>query len=253
MNSSQIDPVTCGARGAVAERMTLIALHQENTKTVWEGPRERLARFGASALGETELLAVLLGTGTADEPVMTLAESVLREAGGLRGLARQGLAALATHPGIGVTKAARVAAAIELGRRTIEEPIPHAGRIQSSRDVDRAFRPRLTHAEVEYFVALALDARNRVLAELVIAKGSTSSCPVAPADVFRALLREAAVATVLVHNHPSGDPTPSAADLELTDRLVAAGTLVGVRIHDHVIVAREGYSSLLDQGLIRRC
>ncbi len=231
--------------------MSAIAV-QDQAKTLWEGPRERLARFGASALGETELLAVLLGTGTHDEPVMTLAETVLREAGGIRGLSRRGLAALATHPGIGVTKAARLAAAIELGRRSVEAPIPHAGRIQSSRDVDRAFRPRLTHADVEHFVALALDARNRVLSELLIAKGSTSACPVAPADVFRALLKEAAVACVLVHNHPSGDPTPSAADLELTDRLVTTGEMIGVRIHDHVIVAREGYSSLLDQGLIRR-
>lgn len=220
--------------------------------TEWEGPRERLARFGPEALGETELVAVLLGTGTEGEPVMALSESLLREWGGARGIARLGIGALASRAGIGTSKAARLLAAIELGRRSLEVPLGHAVRLGSSRDVDRAFRPRLSHAEVEHFVALALDARNRVTRELFIARGGIAACPVAPADVFRALLREAAVSTVLVHNHPSGDPTPSAADIELTERLAETGQLVGVRVHDHVIVAREGYTSLLDLGLIRR-
>lgn len=220
--------------------------------TEWEGPRERLARYGPEALGEADLLAVVLGTGTEGEPVMALAEALLREAGGLRALARQGASALASRPGIGIGKATRVLAAIELGRRSLGGPSAHLARVASSADVDRMFRPRLSHAEVEHFVAVALDARNRVLREVLIAKGGIAACPVAPGDVFRTLLREAAASTVLVHNHPSGDPTPSSDDLALTARLVAAGDLVGIRVHDHVIVAQGGYQSLLDLGLLRR-
>jgi len=225
--------------------------HVRDHDTEWEGPRERLLRFGPEALGEAELLAVVLGTGSEGEPVLALAESLLREAGGLRHLVRLGAGALARRPGIGSGKATRILAGIELGRRALGPPAAHLARIGSSADVDRMFRPRLSHAEVEHFIVLALDARNRVLRELLLAKGSVSSCPVAPAEVFRALLREAAVSAVLVHNHPSGDPTPSSEDVGLTQRMVEAGELVGVRVHDHVIVAREGYQSLLDLGLVR--
>lgn len=217
-----------------------------------DGPRERLAMLGAEALSDVELLAVLLGTGTQGEPVLALAEAIVAEAGGLRGLARQGPSLLARRSGVGLTKATRIAAAFELGRRALALPLASQARIASSRDVDRAFRPRLSHADVEHFVVLALDARNRVLAEILVAKGGIAACPVVPADVFRALLREAAVAAVLVHNHPSGDPTPSAADVELTARLVESGALLGVRIHDHVVVARDGYTSFLDRGLLAK-
>ena len=129
--------------------ITALPLSSE-PKTHWEGPRERLARFGPADISETELVAVLLGTGTEGEPVMALAEALLRESGGLRGLSRLGVAALATRSGIGLSKATRLVAALELGRRSIQHPLEHCVRLGSSRDVDRAFRPRLSHAEVEH-------------------------------------------------------------------------------------------------------
>src|SRR5690606_18345940 len=118
------------------------------------------------------------------------------------------------------------------------------------RDVDAAMRPRLANADVEHFIAIALDAKNRPVAEISIARGGLAACPVSPADVFRALLREAAAGVVFVHNHPSGEPSPSAEDVALTDRLRRAGELLGVTVLDHVIIGREGYFSFLDAGLL---
>ena len=216
----------------------------------WQGPRERLARLGAERLSDAELVAVLLGTGARERPVGQVAESILFELGGVRGLADRSLPALAAQHGVGETKACRLLAAIELGRRSACRPLVRGAPLGSSRDVDASFRPRLSHAEVEHFVVVALDARQRVLKETTIATGSVTHCPVAPADVFRALVREAAPAAVLVHNHPSGDPTPSADDVALTARLVEGARLLGLRIVDHVIVAQSGYVSFVDAGLL---
>jgi DNA repair protein RadC len=219
--------------------------------SIQEGPRERLRRVGREALSDEELIALVLGTGSAREPVTVLAARLLRESGGLSGLTRSGAGALARVGGIGESKAARLVASLELGRRVHEVPWTTGPRIESSRDVDSLLRARLASAEVESFVALPTDAKNRVIAELTIARGGLSACPVAPSDVFRAILREAAAAVVFAHNHPSGDASPSADDIALTDRLVRAGTLLGVRVLDHVIIGREGYFSFVDAGLLR--
>jgi DNA repair protein RadC len=214
------------------------------------GARERLRRVGVEVLSDEELVALILGTGIASAPVEVLAARLLRQVGGLAGLRRAGVGELATLPGIGQTKASRLVAAVELGRRAHQAARQLGPRIESSRDVDARMRPRLAQAEVERFLALALDAKNRVTAELEIAVGGLSACPVSPSDVFRALLREAASGAIFVHNHPSGDATPSADDIALTERLVRAGQIVGVRVLDHVIVAREGSFSFLDSGLL---
>lgn len=215
-----------------------------------EGPRERLRRVGTEALSDEELIALVLGTGTVREPVTVLAARLLRESRGLAGLTRSGAGELAKIGGIGESKAARLIASLELGRRVHDVPWNPGPRIESSRDVDALLRSRLAGAEVERFVALPTDAKNRVIAELTIARGGLSACPVVPADVFRAILREAASSVVFAHNHPSGDATPSADDIALTDRLVRAGALLGVRVLDHVIVGREGYFSFVDAGLL---
>lgn len=214
------------------------------------GARERLRAVGVDRLSDTELVTLVLGTGTVREPVSVLAARLLDEARGLRGLSKLGPGALARCSGIGEGKAARIVAAIELGRRASLSAEPSA-RIEASGDVVAWAAPRIAHAEVEHFLALALDTRQRVIATVTIGQGTLAACPVSPADAFRALLREAAAATVFVHNHPSGDPSPSPEDLTLTARLVAGGTLLGVRVLDHVIVARSGHFSFLDAGLMR--
>jgi len=215
-----------------------------------DGPRERLRQVGAERMSDSELLALLLGTGSAREPVTVLAARILHRIGGLGGLGRLGLGALEELPGVGPTKASRIVAAVELGRRVLTRPLPRGDRISSSRDIDAALRPRLADADVEHFLAIPLDAKNRPLGEARIGLGGLSACPVAPADVFRALLREAAAGVVFVHNHPSGEPSPSADDVALTDRLRRAGELLGVRVLDHIIIGREGYFSFLDAGLL---
>jgi DNA repair protein RadC len=216
-----------------------------------DGPRERLARVGVESLSDAELVALLLGTGARGVPVEVLAASVLAERGGLVGLERAGLGALAARVGLGESKACRLLAAVEVGRRVGAVPLVRGMRLGSSRDIDAALRPRLARAEVEHFLAIPLDAKNRPTGELRIATGGQSVCPVAPSDVFRALLREAASAVIFVHNHPSGDPAPSREDQLITERLVRGGELLGVRVLDHVIIAREGYFSFLDAGLLR--
>ncbi|MCA9604445.1 MAG: DNA repair protein RadC [Myxococcales bacterium] len=215
-----------------------------------EGPRERLRALGPSRLSTAELVALLLGTGTTREPVTVLASRILHDAGGLEGLTRLGPGGLEQLGGLGPTKAARLVAAVELGRRVVERPLTRRTRIGSSRDVDAAYRPRLADLDQELFCAVALDAKSRPVREIEIARGGLSACAVAPADVFRALIREAAASVIVVHNHPSGEPTPSAEDVALTERLARAGELLGIRLLDHVVIGREGYFSFLDAGLI---
>jgi DNA repair protein RadC len=216
------------------------------------GPREKLAERGVEALSDGELVALLLGTGIKDEPVPALAEKLLLRAGGLKGLSRLTLAELESLAGIGAGKAARITAALELGRRVNALPLERGSKIASSEDLYRAFGPLLSHLPHEELWAVALDARQRVLARVLIARGGLSACPVHPADVFRPLLRESASAVVLVHNHPSGACEPSAEDLAFTERLARAGELLGVFVLDHVVVAAEGYFSCLDAGLYRQ-
>lgn len=218
--------------------------------TTTEGPRERMRAVGSEGLSDAELLAILLGTGARREPVGVLASRLLHEVGGIAALSRVGAGALEQIAGLGPGKASRIVAAVELGRRVVTRPLPRGARVGSSRDVDAAMRPRLAAADVEHFIAIALDAKNRPIGEIEIARGGLSACPVSPADVFRALLREAAAGVVFVHNHPSGEPSPSADDVALTERLRRAGELIGVRVLDHLVIGREGYFSFLDAGLL---
>lgn len=214
-----------------------------------DGPRERLFRSGAARLSDIDLVALLLGTGSMGTGVMALAARVLEAAGGLAGVARMGGGALCSVAGVGPTKAARIVAALELGRRASAPAPLRRGRVTSSRDVCRALAPLAFRAE-EHFVAIALDAKFRVIAQLEIARGGLTACSLGPSDVFRALLREAAAAAIVVHNHPSGDASPSPQDLEFTARLVEAGQILGLRIVDHIIVGRDGHFSFVDAGLL---
>lgn len=224
----------------------MISLEPETTT----GPRERLMLRGEHALSDTELLAILLGTGTAGAPVGMVAQGLIERLGGLPGVRRAGLAAMSACPGVGPTKACRIRAAFELGLRSCEKPLQAGALIGCSTDVADAMRPRLLDAAREHFFALALDARHRLRAEILVAIGSLTACAVTPADVFRLLLREPTAGVIFVHNHPSGDPSPSREDVALTERLRQAGTLLGIKVLDHVVIGREGHFSFLDAGLL---
>lgn len=205
---------------------------------------------GEASLSDAELLAVLLGTGTATEPVAVIAQKLLLQGGGLQGLARAGVATLSECPGVGTTKACRLRAALELGLRACSRPLDPLVPVRTSADVAAVLGPRLRDAQREHFYALALDVRHRPVAELLIAVGGLTACSVAPSDVFRQVLREPAAAVVFVHNHPSGDPTPSPEDASLTLRLRKAGEMLGVQVLDHVILGHDKHFSFLDAGLL---
>jgi DNA repair protein RadC len=225
-------------------------MQQRETPPTRFGPRERMMLSGEHALSDAELLAVLLGTGSSAEPVGMLAQRLIEHSGGLAGLRRAGLSAVSRYPGIGPTKACRLRAALELGVRLSAQPLQPREPVQHSSDVAAALLPRLRDATREHFFALALDAKNRPLAEILVAVGSLTACAVGPADVFRLVLKEPAAAVIFVHNHPSGDPAPSSDDLRVTGRLQEAGSLLGIRVLDHVILGRDTHFSFLDRGLL---
>jgi len=212
-------------------------------------PRERLQTHGPGALGDAELLALLIGVGEARVGnALSVAQRLIERFGGAGSLGRAGLGELVAQAGIGPVKAARVLAAFELGRRAGQEPLQLGRRLGTPAAVHRGLARRLAGETQEVFLVLALDARHRLLREIPVARGTLTSCPVHPREVFRALIREAAAACILVHNHPSGDPEPSPEDLALTRRLVAAGRLVGIEVLDHLVWTAQDFVSLAARG-----
>ena len=211
-------------------------------------PRERLYALGPAALSDAELLALLLRTGDHRADALALAVSLLERHGGLHGLARAGGRELKAAPGMGPAKSASVCASLELGRRLAARRLHPGAAIRGPADVFAHFHPSLRLVPHERFIALLLDGRHRVLREEVVSQGTLTASLVHPREVFRPALRESAAALILVHNHPSGDPTPSAEDREVTLRLVRAGDLLGVRVIDHVVVAERGFCSLKEEG-----
>jgi DNA repair protein RadC len=221
-----------------------LAEHPEHDR-----PRERLWAVGPAALTGQELLAVLLGTGCVGRDALAVAAELLaRVDGSLRRLAARPPAELARVAGVGRGKAARVVAALELGRRLGAEAEPPPERIRGPGDVRRWYAPRLRDLAVEEFHVLALGSQSQVLADLLITRGLLNSSLVHPREVFRAAIAEAAAGIIVVHNHPSGDPTPSADDRAVTRQLVDAGRLLDLPVYDHVIVAGDGYLSFAEAG-----
>lgn len=225
-----------GVRLAQAPRMSILS-----DLPLSERPRERLSRDGPQAMQDIELLAVVLGTGLRGEGAVGTAGRLLARFGDLRRLGLAGIGELASVPGVGVAKACRVKAMLALAGRLAERPFVRGEHLTSPRDVFEKVGRRLLVLEREVFTALALDVKHRVLAEHHVADGGACSVEIIPRDVFCVLVREAAAAVVFVHNHPSGDPTPSLADKELTRKLTLAGDLIGIKVVDHVIAAQEGF------------
>jgi len=214
-------------------------------------PRERLWRLGAAALTASELLAILLGTGDAHHDAVDVAALLLTPAnGGIRRLAARPPGELLRTPGVGRAKGARLLAAFELANRIGREERPSVPRISEPADVVRLVGGRLRDLQVEEFHLLALDTRSRVLRDVLVTRGLLDSSLVHPREVFRAAISEAAAGIILVHNHPSGDPTPSAEDRAVTRQLVAAGQLLDLPVYDHVIVAGDRFVSFATAGLL---
>jgi DNA repair protein RadC len=217
----------------------------------WVGPRERAAAIGVESLGDAELIAVVLGTGYSGMPVGVLAAMLIEEHGGLSGLARAGLGELIDRAGVGMAKGARLAAAVELGRRVaFAASLEATTKLPDREAVEAWARPRLATIDHEELWVLALDGRHGLRAARRVASGGIHGLHVAPRDALRVAVREAASAIVLVHNHPSGDPAPSGEDVAFTHAVAQAARVVGTPLLDHVVVARRRSSSLLEAGLL---
>jgi len=220
--------------------MKTVALHDR--------PREKLQRLGAAALGDNELLAIVLGHGRPRASALDMANTVLAATDGAHGLVRTRYDDLCGIAGIGHARAAQILAAVELGRRTLTRPVRDRAQIVNARSAAEFLLPQYGNRPVEQFGVLLLDTRHRVIRTLVLSVGTLDASIVHPREVFGAAAAAGAAALVLFHNHPSGDPKPSRDDVELTRRLVAAGELMGIDVIDHVILADVRYYSFKEEG-----
>lgn len=217
---------------------------------VSERPRERLQKLGVAALSAQELLALILGRGIAGESVMVTAQRLLSQFGSLKGTASASIEELSQVRGIGTAKAAQIKAAFELANRlegyaeADQKPV-----VKTPEDVAGLVRGRLKDKRKEHFLALLLDTRSQLIKVAEISVGSLDTSIVHPREVFQEAISASAASVIFVHNHPSGDTTPSEDDIGLTKRLAEAGEIVGIDVLDHVIIGAKSYLSLKREGM----
>lgn len=217
-----------------------------------ERPREKLLSKGAQALSEAELLAILLRTGTKNDSVLRVAERLLKkhEAIGLAAFSQISPQEVSKIKGIGPAKAVTIVAAIELGKRLHGLPAMERPIIRAPKDAADLVMPQLRYESREHFLIMVLSTKNHVLDMPIISIGSLNTSVVDARLVFRKVISYDAAAVILVHNHPSGDPTPSSEDIMLTQKLISAGKLLDVAVLDHIIIGDNKYVSLKEQGII---
>ena len=213
-------------------------------------PREKLARAGVGALGDNELVALLLGTGVRARGALVVAEDVLAARGGLRGVARSSLDELCQVPGVGASRAARLLAAAELGRRAVTGGPAERPRLTSPAEVGRYLLPLFGGYREERFGVVMLDSKRRVIRTETLSVGSLDASIAHPREVFRAATVASAASIAVFHNHPSGDPMPSPDDLLLTRRLAQAGQIMGIDLVDHLILGDGRWFSFRDASLL---
>ena len=214
-----------------------------------ERPRERLLRHGPSALSNIELLAILLNTGLPGESVMVVAERLLREFGGFPGLMKLSAEELARIHGIGPAKATKLKASMEIANRILASNPNQKPKISSPDDITNLIGLEMSLLEQEQLRIVLLNTRNEVIGIRTLYQGTTNQAQVRIAEVFRDAVRANAVAIIVVHNHPTGDPTPSSADIELTRSIVEAGEMLEIRVLDHMIIGHGRHVSMKRLGL----
>lgn len=215
---------------------------------VEERPRERLAARGAESLSIAELIAIILGSGTKETPVMHLAQHLIAKFGSLQHLAEATLEELCQVKGIGKAKAIQLRAAFNLGVRLSKQIIGAKHKIDHPEQAYRLVKDEIAAEKREIFLIIMLDVKGGVIGQQVISIGTLTETPVHPREVFYPAIRHKAVSIILAHNHPSGDLTPSKQDIDLTRKLIEAGKLIGIPVNDHLIISTHGYLSLRQNG-----
>ena len=215
----------------------------------YERPRERLRESGPAALSNSELLAIILRTGTVSENVLSFAGRLLTRFGGLAGLARASFSELCAERGMGEAKAAQLKAALELGRRLVSTQPDERAVVRSPQDVANLLMAEMSFLDQEQLRVVLLNTKNQVVSIAQVYKGSVSTSVIRTSEVFREAVRENCPAIIVVHNHPSGDPTPSPEDIQVTERLVEAGRALDIDVLDHLIIGGQRFVSLKEQGL----
>lgn len=216
-----------------------------------ERPMEKILSTGVRNLSNTELLAVIIRTGTKAESAIGLSERILSQVGGgIKGLLNVSPEELMEIPGVGIAKACALSAAVELTKRLGRSGFEKRLSVSCAREAAEIFMEDLRFERKEHFKTLLLDTKGKVIHIDEVSIGDLTMAPAHPREIFQGAVKRSAASIILVHNHPSGDPTPSNADTVLTERLVSAGKLMGIRVQDHIIIGDGEYYSFAGMGLI---
>jgi DNA repair protein RadC len=214
-----------------------------------ERPRERLLEYGVGALSTAELLAIILRTGTKDENVILLSQRILARFGNLSGMVQASTVEMVSEHGLGPAKVAQLKAALELGRRMLVESPEERPQVRSPADAANLVMTEMGLLEQEQLWVMLLDTKNRVLAKETVYKGSLNTSLIRVGELFREAIRANCASMIVLHNHPSGDPTPSPEDVAVTRQIVDAGKLLDVEVLDHLVIGRQRFVSLKERGL----
>lgn len=215
-----------------------------------ERPRERLMSKGAHSLSDSELLAILLGHGTRGISAVDVARNLLEKFGTIESIASRDYSEIKRVKGVGDTKAVNLCAAFELGRRVKSQSLSGEATACSPNDIAEYYIPRLAGERVESFHVLMLNSANSIFRSIRITNGILNSTAVHAREVFRLAISESAASIILLHNHPSGNNTPSQADIQITKQLIEAGETIDIKVLDHIIIAGDSYFSFLEGGII---
>lgn len=217
-----------------------------------ERPRERLVKYGVDYLTDAELLGIILVKGYQGKTSVDIAKELLSESGGLRKLDSLSFSEMSSVKGIGLAKFAQIKAALEMGKRLLREPSSPKKKIHNAVDLVDYFGPNMRDLKKEIFKIILLDVKNKIIRDIDVSVGSLTESIVHPREVLKEIIKESAASVIFLHNHPSGESSPSKNDLDITERLVDACNLIGVRVLDHIILGDDNYTSFSQEGLLNK-
>ena len=215
-----------------------------------ERPRERLLKFGADKLSDTELLAILLRVGSSGKNAVDMARELINEFGTFRNIDSKGFSEL-KRKGLGIAKITQIKAAMEIGKRFRKEKSLTKIKVKTSKDIVDYFIPYLRDIKKEIFKVILFNGKNKIIKDDTLSEGTLTKSIVHPREIIKEAIAESASALVIIHNHPSGEPQPSQDDIEITNRIISACELVGIKVLDHIIIGDNNYFSFFNEGLIK--